>query len=95
MVKIALLRHRRADLSSRECRRYWLETHWPPLERLPGMRWMVIKDVLPGRDGAHAVCDGIADDWLDGLEAMQEANASHDAQSVRADVLNLLDPSRF
>jgi uncharacterized protein (TIGR02118 family) len=95
MVKIVLLLHRRADLSIEEFRSYWHTTHRPLLERLPGLRRLVLNDVLPGPDGAPAVCDGIAEDWFESLEAMQAAFASAEAQAVTADVANFLDLSRF
>ena len=95
MVKIVLLLHRRADLSVDEFRRYWHDTHRPLLERLPGLRRLVLNDVLPGRDGPEPACDGIAEDWFDSLEAMQAAFASPEAEAVTADVVNFLDLSRF
>ena len=95
MVKIVLLLHRRADLSVDEFRQYWHETHRPLLERLPGLRRLVLNDVLPGPDGAPATCDGIAEDWFDSVEAMQTAFASPEAQAVTDDVANFLDLTRF
>ena len=95
MVKIVLLLHRRPDLSVDEFRRYWHETHRPLLERLPGLRRLVLNDVLAGPDGAVPLCDGISEDWFDSHEAMQAAFASPEAQAVSADVVNFLDLSRF
>jgi uncharacterized protein (TIGR02118 family) len=95
MVKIVLLLHRRADLSVDEFRQYWHETHRPLIERLPGLRRLVLNDVLPGPDGAEPTCDGISEDWFDSFEAMQAAFASAEAQAVTADVVNFLDLSRF
>jgi uncharacterized protein (TIGR02118 family) len=95
MVKIVLLLNRRPDLSIDDFRRYWHETHRPLLERLPGLRRLVLNDVLPAPDGAPAACDGIAEDWFDSVEAMQAAFASPEAQAVAADVVNFLDLSRF
>jgi uncharacterized protein (TIGR02118 family) len=95
MVKIILLLHRRADLRTEEFRRYWHETHRPLLERLPGLRRLVLNDVLPGPDGGQPMCDGIAEDWFDSVEAMQAAFASPEAQAVAADVSNFLDLVQF
>src|SRR5215470_12117675 len=95
MVNIVLLLHRRADLSVDEFRRYWHQPHQPLLERLPGLRRLVLNDVLPGPDGAEPECDGISEDWFDSLEALQAAFASPEAQAVTADVVNFLDLSRF
>ena len=95
MIKIVLLLHRRADLSIDEFRRYWHQTHRPLLERLPGLRRLVLNDVFPGPDGSEPVCDGIAEDWFDSVESMQAAFASPEAQAVTADVVHFLDLSRF
>jgi uncharacterized protein (TIGR02118 family) len=95
MIKIVLLLHRRPDLSVEDFRRHWHEVHRPLLERLPGLRRLVLNDVLPGPDGAPAPCDGIAEDWFDSVEAMQAAFASPEAQAVNADVVNFVDMSRF
>ena len=95
MLKLVLLLNRRPDLSVDEFRRYWHETHRPLLEQLPGLRRLVLNDVLPGPDGTPPVCDGISEDWFDSLEAMQAAFASPHAQAVTADVVNFLDLSRF
>ena len=95
MVKIVLLLYRRPDLTVDDFRRYWHQTHRPLLERLPGLRRLVLNDVLPGPDGGAGACDGIAEDWFDSLEAMQAAFASPEAQAVSADVVNFLDLSRF
>ena len=95
MVKIVLLLYRRSDLSADEFRRYWRERHRPLLERLPGLRRLVLNDILPGPDGAPAVCDGIAEDWFDSPEAMQVAFASAEGQAVAADAANFLEVSRL
>src|SRR5438105_10872600 len=95
MIKIVLLLHRRPDLSVEDFRRHWHEVHRPLLERLPGLRRLVLNDVLPGPDGARAPVDGIAEDWFDSVEAMQAAFSSPEAQAVNSDATNFLDMSRF
>jgi len=92
MIKVVLLLHRRADLSIDEFRRYWHDKHRPLLERLPGLRRLVLNDALPGPDGMPPVCDGSAEDWFDSPEAMLAAFASPEAQAVRADVANFSGP---
>ena len=63
------------------------------LERLPGLRRLVLNDVLPGPDGAPGPCDGISEDWFESPEAMQAAFASPEGQAVAADTPNFLDPA--
>src|SRR6266567_5218069 len=67
MIKIMLLLYRRADLSVEEFRRYWHTEHRALLARLPGLRRLVLNDVLPGLDGAPGPCDGIAAEWWTAL----------------------------
>ena len=95
MVKIVLLLSRRPDLSAEDFRRYWHERHRPLLERLPGLRRLVLNDVLPAPDGVPTACDGIAEDWFDSPAAMQAAFASAAGQAVAADAANFLDLSRL
>jgi len=95
MIKIMLLLHRRPDLSVEEFRRYWHTEHQALLMRLPGLRGLVLNDVLPGLDGAPGPCDGIAEDWFDSPEAMQMAFASVEGQAVAVDAPNFLDPTRL
>jgi uncharacterized protein (TIGR02118 family) len=95
MIKIMLLLHRRPDLSVEEFRRYWHTEHQALLVRLPGLRRLVLNDVLPGLGGAPGPCDGIAEDWFDSPEAMQAAFASVEGQAVAADTSNFLDPTQL
>src|SRR6266568_9080754 len=67
MIKIMLLLHRRPDLSVEEFRRHWHTEHQALLVSLPGLRRLVLNDVLPGLDGAPGPCDGIAEDWWTAL----------------------------
>jgi uncharacterized protein (TIGR02118 family) len=94
MIKIMLLLHRRADLSVEEFRAHWHGQHRALLGQLPGLRRLVLNDVLPGPDGAAGPCDGISEDWFESAEAMQAAFASPAGQAVAADTLNFLDPAR-
>lgn len=95
MIKIILLLHRRADLSIEEFRAYWHGPHQALLVRLPGLRRLLLNDVLPGPDGSPGPCDGISEDWFESPEAMQAAFASPEGQAVAADTPNFLDPSRL
>jgi uncharacterized protein (TIGR02118 family) len=65
------------------------------LSRLPGLQRLVLYDVLPGPDGALPPCDGIAEDWFDGPEAMQAAFASTAGQAVAVDAANFVDLARL
>ena len=95
MVKVMLLLARRPDMRVEAFRRYWHEQHRPLLERLPGLRRLVLNDVVSDPDGTPAVCDGIAEDWFDSPEAMQAAFASPEGQTVATDAAGFLDLSRL
>ena len=95
MIKIVLLLHRRPDLSVEQFRAHWHGPHRELLVRLPGLRRLVLNDVLPGRDGAPASYDGIAEDWFESPEAMQAAFASPEGQAVAADAPTFLDSARI
>jgi uncharacterized protein (TIGR02118 family) len=95
MIRIMLLLHRRSDLSVEEFRRHWHGEHQALLVRLPGLRRLVLNDVLPSPDGAPGPCDGIAEDWFESPEAMQAAFASVEGQAVAADTAHFLDPARL
>ena len=95
MVKVMLLLYRRPGMSPDDFRSYWHEQHQPLLERLPGLRRLVLNDVLPGPDGAPGACDGIAEDWFDSPEAMQAAFASPQGQAVATDAAAFLDLARL
>jgi uncharacterized protein (TIGR02118 family) len=95
MIKIMLILHRRSDLTTEEFRRYWHEQHQPLPVRLPGLRRLVLNDVLPAPDGSPVPCDGIAEDWFESAEAMQAAFVSPEGQAVFADAANFLDLTRM
>ena len=95
MIKIVLLLRRRPDLSPEQFRQHWHELHAPLVRQLPGLRRLILNDVLPGADGAMPDLDGISEDWFDNLDDMQRAFASPEAQAVNEDVVNFLDMRRF
>jgi uncharacterized protein (TIGR02118 family) len=95
MVKVMLLLHRRPGMSHDEFRRHWHERHRPLLARLPGLRRLVLNDIVPGVDGTQPDCDGIGEDWFEGPAAMQAAFASPEGQAVAADAAAYLDLTRL
>jgi uncharacterized protein (TIGR02118 family) len=95
MIKMMLLLHRHPDVTIDEFRRHWHGEHQALLVRLPGLRRLVLNDVLPGPDGSPPPCDGIAEDWFESPEAMQAAFASPEAQAVAADAAKFLDLTRL
>jgi uncharacterized protein (TIGR02118 family) len=73
MIKVMLLLYRRPGMSPDDFRSYWHERHRPLLERLPGLRRLVLNDVLPSPHRTAAACDGIAADLFDSPAAASAA----------------------
>jgi uncharacterized protein (TIGR02118 family) len=95
MIKVMLLLHRRPDLTQEQFRSSWHGPHQALLVQLPGLRRLVLNDVLPGLDGSPATCDGVAEDWFDSLADMQAAFGSTEGQAVAADAASFIDLSRL
>ena len=68
MTTVIVLLPRRADLSREEFRRPLEEEHLPLVQRLPGLRRLVVNDVMPGPDGAQPAYDAVAEDWFNSPE---------------------------
>jgi uncharacterized protein (TIGR02118 family) len=95
VVKVIVLLPRRSDMSPEAFARYAQEQHLPFVTQLPGLRRLVINQVLPDPNGPPPAFDGIAEDWFDDLAAMGAAFASPEGQAVLADAPNFLDMSRL
>jgi uncharacterized protein (TIGR02118 family) len=95
MTKMILLLTRRADLSPAQFRHYWHETHRPLLLGLPGLRGLVLNEVLPDPTDPRERPDGVAEAWYESTAAMQAAMASPAAQRVITDVPNFLDAAKL
>jgi uncharacterized protein (TIGR02118 family) len=75
--------------------RYAQEQHLPFVTQLPGLRRLVINQVLPDPNGPPPAFDAIAEDWFDDLAAMGAAFASPEGQAVLADDPNFPDMTRL
>ena len=95
MVKVMLLLYRRDGMSTEEFRRYAREHHAPLLRQLPGLTRLVINYPQPDQSGAPPICDAIAEDWFESMDAMGAAFGSPAGQAVQADSPNFLDMSKF
>ena len=95
MVKVILLLYRRDGMSTEEFRRYAREHHAPLLLQLPGLTRLVINFPQPGPSGSPPICDAVAEDWFESIEAMGAAFGSPAGQAVQADSANFLDMGKF
>ncbi len=107
MVKLTFCLRRRADLSPEEFRRYWLDEHGPYVaaraEVLGIRRYQQVHTVdeprlhaaLQARNGgAPGPYDGIAEVWVDSVEAFRtggDAASRQAAAELLADEANFID----
>lgn len=94
MIKIVEIVHRRPGMSVEAFQDHWLNRHGPIVTRLPGLRRYVQSHTRPGayRQGEPA-CDGIAELWLDGKDALISASRTSEFAAAKADEDNFVDPS--
>jgi len=104
MIKIVFCLRRRADLSREEFQDYWL-THHAPLVRshadVLGIRRYVqvhsiddaISTAVAGPRHSPEPFDGIAELWLDSLDALMAAGGSEAGRAASKDLLE--DERRF
>ncbi len=95
MIKVVVLLTRRDGLSQEEFERHTRERHLPLVTKLPGLRRLVVSQVLPDPNSPPPAYDAIAEDWFDDPAAMGAAFASPEGQAVLADAPNFLDMSRL
>ena len=95
MVKAIILLARRDDMSREDFTRYTRDQHLPLVAKLPGLRRLIVNQVLPDPNGPPPAYDAVAEDWFDDLAAMGAAFESPEGQAVIADAANFLDMSRL
>ena len=104
MIKIVFCLRRRADLSRDEFQTYWLTTHAPLVRSHAdalGIRRYVqvhsiddaISTAVSGSRKGPEPYDGVAELWLDSLEALVEAGSSAAGRAASAALLE--DERRF
>jgi uncharacterized protein (TIGR02118 family) len=95
MIKVVVLLTRRDGMTEEEFERHTRERHLPLVTKLPGLRRLVVSQVLPDPNGPPSAYDAVAEDWFDDVAAMGAAFASPEGQAVFADAPNFLDMSRL
>lgn len=98
MIKLSIFLTRRADLTHEEFVDYWTQKHTPLLASLPGgevpvrryVQLLPTDDEIPGV--ATAVCDGVAEVWVDDIaDAVRWFTSETYTTAVAADEENFLD----
>ena len=80
MHKAVIFLTRRGGLSREDFRTWWLDSHRPLAEQLPGLRRHTL-NLLP--EGAP--CDAVVEQWFETREALESAYQSAAGQAVAAD----------
>lgn len=96
MLKIATFLFRKPGLEIEPFQRYWREKHGPLAAKIPQLRRYVQSHARPSsyRDGRTPAFDGVAEVWLDDIQAARESAKTAEYAAVRADELNFLDQQR-
>ena len=96
MIKVVEVVNRRPDMSVEEFQHYWLQTHGPIVQRIPGLRRYVQSHTRIGgyRNGEPAF-DGIAEVWFDDKSALAAMMAGPELAAAKQDEPNFIDSSRL
>ena len=95
MIKLVYCITRKPGMSSAKFLDYWLRTHAPIGERIPGVRRFVQSRTIrvPG-DAAAPDFDGMVELWFEDVAALLEARRSEAWKESTADEANFIDTAR-
>ena len=93
MIKFVGVVWRKPDLSREDFLHHWQTNHAEVVKKLPGLRKYVQGPAVT-RAGREPVIDGIAELWLDDVEALRKAWRSPEGQAVREDEKRFIDLER-
>jgi uncharacterized protein (TIGR02118 family) len=90
MIKSIGLLTRKVGLTHEDFVKHWFEIHAPPAHAVPGVRRYVQSHIVeertrPDIPSTDVRIDGIAELWYDDRAAMEQANASPEANRLHAD----------
>jgi uncharacterized protein (TIGR02118 family) len=86
VVKLTLLYNPPVDAEAFD--EYYLNTHVPIVERMPGIRRFEVAVVKAVRGGGDPPYHIVSEIWYDDEEALAAASASPEGQAAGADVAN-------
>ena len=92
MVKIVWLLKRAPHLSQEEFVRWWLDRHVPIARAAPRLRRYTVNlpsrpDHLAGKPADECEWDGVAEQWFDNQDDLNQAYSRPVSASIRADTL--------
>ena len=97
MVKLVEFVYRRPQMDVQSFQKYWREIHGPLAAKIPQMRRYVQSHVRLSsyRDGRTPLCDGTAQVWFDGTDAMRDSAKTAQYAATHADEPNFIDQPRL
>jgi uncharacterized protein (TIGR02118 family) len=94
MIKSVVIFRRRPGMSVEDFGRYWQTTHAALVSRLPGLRRYVQSQTLESAYRKFTpACDGVAELWFDGSDALRALAGTAEYAAVLADEANFIDPA--
>lgn len=100
MIKMSLFLTRRPDLTFEQFSDYWFNKHWPIVIGLKPVQENTLRYVQQHSIGgvpegmSAAPYDGVAEAWVEDLDALQRMVGSPEWKIVQEDDLNFLDTSK-
>ena len=84
MFKMIILLKKRPGLTADEFAKYWLDTHAPLAQKMPGLRRYVVNVVRrpPNREPDY---DGVVELWFDDVDSMKKAFNSPEGKATQID----------
>jgi uncharacterized protein (TIGR02118 family) len=96
MIKICEVVYRRPGMGVEDFRAYWRGTHGPIVARIPGIRrYVQSHPKIAGYRKGDLICDGVAEIWVDGKEALRAMGQTPAFAAAKRDELNFIDGDRL
>lgn len=85
MFKAIILLKKKSEVSSKEFKSWWINSHSPKASKLPKIRKLCFNLVINDGDKAY---DGVAEQWFDSKEDFENAYASDIGKAVAEDSIS-------
>jgi len=84
MFKLIILLKKKPSLTDEEFAKYWVDTHAPLANKMPGLRKYVVNVVRrpPNREPEY---NGVVELWFDDVDSMKKAFASPEGKATQKD----------
>lgn len=92
MLKACTLIRRKSGISVEDFQDYWLTTHADIVVRMPQIkRYVQSHPLLGGYRKGHLAYDGVAEIWVDDIQALRQMAATDAYKAVIGDEMNFID----